>query len=86
MKKARPESIGGVGEGHGSADPAHEADEGLVREIDALLAEFGGDPRAVIAALLHDLAVLAQDAEASTSRGYVRGRVVRLKPGRAGRA
>ena len=48
-------------------------------EVDAILAEFGGDARAAIAALLHDLAVLASDAENTTSRGYVRGRVVRLK-------
>lgn len=47
-------------------------------EVDAVIAEFDGDPRAAIAALLHDLSVLASDAEASTSRGYVRGRVVHL--------
>ena len=47
--------------------------------VDAVLAEFGGDARAAIAALLHDLAVLASDAENTTSRGFVRGRVVRLK-------
>lgn len=48
-------------------------------EIDLLLAEHGGDARAVIAALLHDLAVLASDAEVRTSRGYVRGRFVGTK-------
>ncbi len=48
-------------------------------EIDALLSEFGGDSRAAIAALLHDLDAMARDAEASTSFGYVRGKVVRLK-------
>ena len=48
-------------------------------EVDAVIAEFGGDARAAIAALLHDLAVLASDAENTTSRGYVRGRVVRFK-------
>lgn len=48
-------------------------------EIDAILLEFGGDPRKAIRALLHDLTVLAEDAEASTSRGFVRGKVVRLK-------
>ena len=42
-------------------------------EVDAVLAEFGGDARAAIRALLHDLAVLASDYEASVSRGYVRG-------------
>jgi hypothetical protein len=44
-------------------------------EIDAVLAEFGHDPRAAIRALLRDLDMLARDAEASTSRGYVRGRI-----------
>ncbi len=52
-------------------------------EVDAILDEFGGDARAAIAALLHDLAVLANDAEITTSRGYVRGKVVRIrKPSR----
>jgi (p)ppGpp synthase/HD superfamily hydrolase len=50
-----------------------------VAEVDAVLAEFGGDARAAITALLHDLHTLALDAEASTSRGYVRGNVVRLR-------
>ena len=48
-------------------------------DVDAVLAEFGGDARAAIAALLHDLEALALDAEACASRGYVRGKVVRLK-------
>lgn len=46
-------------------------------DIDAVLAEFGGDARAAIRALLADLDTLARDAEAgaaTTSRGYVRGR------------
>lgn len=46
-------------------------------EIDALLAEHQGDARAAIAALLHDIAVLASDAESRTSRGFVRGRFAR---------
>lgn len=58
----------------------------LEAEIDAVLAaESGGDARAAIRALLHDLTVLAADAEASTSRGYVRGKMVRLEVGREGR-
>lgn len=57
-----------VDEGLDLPDPAEA-------EIDAVLTEFGGDARAAIAALLHDLAVLAADAAASTSRGYVRGRI-----------
>ncbi len=43
-------------------------------EIDAVLAEFDGDARLAIAAQLHDVAALAADFEASTSKGYVRGR------------
>lgn len=42
-------------------------------EIDAVVEEFGGDIRAAIRALLHDLAVLAADFAAAVSRGYVRG-------------
>lgn len=42
-------------------------------DIDAVLHEFGGDAREAIRALLHDLAVLAGDYEASVSHGYVRG-------------
>lgn len=46
-------------------------------EPEAVLAEFNGDALAAIAALLHDLEVLARDAAESTSRGYVRGRLFR---------
>ena len=45
-------------------------------EIDAVLAEFGGDPRAAISALLHDLTLIIEDAQATVSRGYVRGRLL----------
>jgi hypothetical protein len=48
-------------------------------EADAVIAEFDGDARAAIAALLHDLDILANDAESTTSRGYVRGRILRFK-------
>lgn len=54
----------------------------LQAEIDAVLAEHEGDARAAIAALLHDIAVLARDAESRTSRGYVRGHFVQPKPRR----
>lgn len=50
-------------------DPSDEA-------IDALVAEFGGDTRQAIRALLHDLTELARDSEAAVSRGYVRGRML----------
>ena len=43
-------------------------------EIDAVLAEFGGDAREAIRALLHDVAALARGFEGQVSRGYVRGR------------
>ena len=46
--------------------------------IDAGLDEFEGDPREAIRALLHDLAVLARDYEASVSHGFVRGAVPKL--------
>lgn len=55
-------------------------------EVDAVLAEFGGDARAAIAALLHDLDLLARDAASTTSRGYVRGCFFRLRPLPEGRA
>ncbi|WP_296708489.1 hypothetical protein [Rhodoblastus sp.] len=45
-------------------------------EIDAVIAEFEGDPRAAIRALLHDLATLAVDSKAAVSRGFVRGRLL----------
>ncbi len=48
-------------------------------EVDALVAEFGGDHRAAIRALLHDLTELALDTEAAVSKGYVRGRLLPFK-------
>lgn len=48
-------------------------------DIDAVLEEFGGDPRAAVRALLADLATLASDFEATVSHGYVRGELPRLK-------
>ena len=42
-------------------------------DVEAVLYEFKGDAREAIRALLHDLAVLAEDYAASTSAGYVRG-------------
>jgi hypothetical protein len=53
-------------------DPSNE-------EIDAIIAEFGGDPKAAIRALLHDLTELALDSEAAVSRGYVRGNLLPFK-------
>ncbi|WP_376988015.1 hypothetical protein [Bosea sp. R86505] len=42
-------------------------------EIDEVLAEFGGDAREAIRALLHDQAALVADAEQAVSRGFLRG-------------
>jgi ATP-dependent exoDNAse (exonuclease V) alpha subunit len=50
--------------------------EAADEEIDAIIAEFGGDPRQAIRALLHDLTELAMDSEAAVSRGFVRGRLL----------
>jgi hypothetical protein len=47
--------------------------DAIEADVDAALAEFGGDTRATIRALLHDIGVLASDAQAVISRGYVRG-------------
>jgi len=43
-------------------------------EIDAVLLEAKGDVREAIRMLLHDLAVMAADADRLVSHGYVRGR------------
>lgn len=51
-----------------------EASEPTEAEVDAVLAEFEGDARAAIRALLHDLAALAADRALTVSHGYVRGR------------
>jgi hypothetical protein len=45
-------------------------------DIDAIIAEFGGDHRKAIRALLHDLTQLALDSEAAVSKGFVRGRLM----------
>jgi len=60
--------------------PPTTPDAGRVLEVDSVLAEFDGDARAAIAALLHDLDALARDAAEATSRGYVRGRFFQIRP------
>jgi hypothetical protein len=57
----------------GAPDERKTVVDATEEEIDALVAEFGGDPREAIRALLHDLTELAIDSEAAVSRGYVRG-------------
>lgn len=42
-------------------------------DVDAVLAEFDGDAREAIRALLTDLDTLARDADRLVSHGYVRG-------------
>jgi hypothetical protein len=63
-----------------SADEAPELEPVFTSEadVDAVLFEFQGDARAAIRGLLHDLAMLAEDANATTSHGYVRGRRLRI--------
>lgn len=51
-----------------------DPDEPTEAEVEAVIEEFGGDLRAAIRALLHDITVLASDLAATVSRGYVRGR------------
>ncbi|HEV7260113.1 MAG TPA: hypothetical protein VGN82_20175 [Bosea sp. (in: a-proteobacteria)] len=61
-----------------SAQPADQQADDLSpeleieAEINDLIAEHGSE-RAAIRALLHDLTVLLQDADRSTSRGFLRG-------------
>jgi hypothetical protein len=43
------------------------------QEIDEVLAEFDGNARAAIRALLHDQAALIRDAQQAVSRGFIRG-------------
>ncbi len=54
-------------------EPVVEATD---EEIEAVVAEFGGDPREAIRALLHDLTQIARDSEAAVSRGFVRGNLL----------
>ncbi len=42
-------------------------------DVSEVLAEFSGDPRRAIRALLEDIAVLALDRAHTTSFGYVKG-------------
>lgn len=51
-------------------DPFAVSDE----EVDAVLEEAGGNARAAIRMVLRDLAVMAADADAASSRGFLRGR------------
>ena len=59
-------------------DPPRPVPEPTDDEIDEIIAEAGGDARQAIRILLHDLAALALDADASVSRGFVRGKLLRI--------
>jgi hypothetical protein len=48
-------------------------------DVEAVIEEFGGDARAALRAVLHDLAVLAADYESCVSTGFVRGRLALQK-------
>lgn len=65
---------------HPEPEQAPESDR-YEAEAQAVLAEFG-DAVAAIAALLHDLDVLAADANRSVSQGFVRGRRLGRQPRR----
>lgn len=57
-----------------AAEPARAPEPDVIEaEIDEILAEFGGDPRAAIRALLLDMTELQLDANRSSSRGFLRG-------------
>jgi hypothetical protein len=59
-------------------------DAAIEEQVDLVLAEFGGDVRATIRALLHDIAILAADYEITVSKGFVRGEIPRLEIRRKG--
>jgi hypothetical protein len=54
-----------------------EPDDAIISEedVDAAIAEAGGDPREAVRALLHDIAILALDHARSVSNGYRRQRM-----------
>jgi hypothetical protein len=59
-------------------DQANSEPEDLIiseHDVDAAIAEAGGDPREAVRALLHDIAVLALDHARSVSSGYRRQRM-----------
>lgn len=59
-------------------DRAHNETDNLTiseDDVDAAIAEAGGDPRETVRALLHDIAVLALDYARSVSSGYRRQRM-----------
>jgi len=66
-----------VAEHHPIADASDD-------EIDAVIAEFDGDPREATRALLHDMTLIISDSEAIVSRGFIRGKLLSFNlPGAA---
>jgi hypothetical protein len=59
----------------------HDIADATRAEIDGVIAEFGGDCRRAIRALLHDLTQLALDSAAAVSKGFVRGRLMPFQIG-----
>jgi hypothetical protein len=61
--------LASTGEKAGSCEDARDYEEEFPseRDIDAVMEEFGQDSRAVIRALLHDLDVIAADAQSQAS-------------------
>jgi hypothetical protein len=55
-------------------EPAEDPLAVTEEEIDAVLYEAKGDPREAIRSLIRDLAIMAMDADAATSRGFLQGR------------
>lgn len=55
-------------------EPAEDPLAVSEEEIDAVLYEAKGDHREAIRNLLRDLTVMALDADAASSRGFLRGR------------
>ena len=43
-------------------------------QVDTVIAEFGGDARAAVRALLHNREELLRDADRAASLGFLRGR------------
>ena len=56
-------------------DSKAQAEAARQAEVDAVLAEFGGDARRAIAALLWDIEALARDRENTASFGFSRGKI-----------
>ena len=59
--------------------PEHDERFPTEHDVDEVIQEFGGNPRAAIKGLLHDLEVLASDYDTAVSNGFVRGAMQRRR-------